>query len=362
MFKKLTFLTAMFLLSFTLSVGAAGHDKTLIQEKQENFLDTADVKYAPYHGKLEAETSYSTGYNGFLQDVVSKSLAPNLLVEYAPLNNLQVDAFVSGNSSDVYSQGFWFDVDSNYFFGDAKYKFFNGKQLELAAKVYAERAANKVSYEDENGDVLEYDNNQASAFGAAILSNYNMKNITLYNNMGVTSVDGTPIVGMTTGFQTAVKNHRLLGKLDTSINTSDSSVQNSAALMYKAQLHQKLLNMLELNYNFNSNVASVTNTLEARVMPTALVTTQVAYSNAANSQNSVGLNVEKEFGPLTVKAGMNHKFEKDLMDSRTAIQGGVEYDVTQNVELSLDVQREMIDPAGDNNHVSQAKVGLNVKL
>jgi hypothetical protein len=132
--------------------------------------------------------------------------------------------------------------------------------------------------------------------------------------------------------------------------------------MYQAQLNKSMVNLLEMNYNFNSSVANVVNTLEARIRPTALVTTHVAYSNASDRQNSVGLDVEKELGALTVKAGISHKFEKNMIDSRTAIKGGVAYELNKQVKVSVAVERELIDPAGDNNRVTKAKMGLKVEL
>lgn len=362
--KKLTFLTAMFLLSFTLSVGAAGQGETFIQERQKAFLDTADVRYAPYHGKLEVNTSLGSGYNRFLDEVVTKNAAPNLLIEYSPMKNLQVDAVLAASATDIKALGVWYDQDANLVYGDAKYKFYDNSKLELAAKGFVESRGGKLSATDENGTELVFDDTRNTAYGAALLSNYNLKNgYALYNNLGLTTMEGINLLGMTTGFQARVTPyHQFMGKFDSSLNLENETVYNNAALMYIAYLNRNMTNLLETNYNVNTHVVNVENTTQIQVMPTALVTTHLSYNNDANGQNGVGIDAEKEFGPLTVKAGMSHKFEKGALDPRTTFKGGAAYDVNKKLEVSVEMERELIDPAGDNNHITKAKLGLKADL
>lgn len=333
MTKRIILLSLILVLGLSLNIYAA--EKTIAEEKWDNFLETANLLYAANTGELISSLDSITTLP-LDQENMMGNLAWNNKMTYSLTDNLEISGIYNATTQKAPEQSTKYF--SKRYYGSIKDKFITQGPLTVAIK----GDANYFKYTNsDNTDAYTTFTINGTVYSNLALN----KHITLYNNFNIASKKDNEGAhwfskSLTNCAELNFNEHNTLRVLTwTSLNDM-SSVQPFVYAIFRSKLTDNFTYILDTQ-NLNSGIFNpyivVNNIVEFKTLSATVITAQFSTGLSAGSEKTYSLDAAQKVGLLTVKAGYWKNVSAD--ESLATLSGGMKINFSEDCALGFEVNK-----------------------
>lgn len=292
-------------------------EKTLVEEKWENYLETANLEFDTYHGKFQASGGFS------YDDLFDMSYLHSIIdCQYGIYNNLEFDGYIDFGIQNTDSM---VDEDNLDAFGAAlKYKIYNQNGYTVTTKGYVTFKQNYQFPED------------GPDYGFTLFSNVDLtEDLTLYNNAYILSHDfDFNSAALVNGFNYTIDEHSALkGYLFSNFNMASEDFTFKVSSLYKNQFSDKFTYLLEIEKTVDSTFNLITNTIENKITPSLTLTGEFSYNTSKAYYNVLLFNLHQKYGSFDLDNTYQFTLPGRSSTSKHFISSEATYNLIDNMDI-----------------------------